>query len=255
MLTILIIEDEIKAARELQKLLEELQPGCHIIAILQSVEEAIHWLKNNSVPDLIFSDIQLADGLCFDIFKTVRLHSPIIFCTAFDEYAIRAFETNSIDYLLKPIDKVKLGKSLDKYDSLKQIYSGNKEYEAKLEALFSQIRKPYKTSLLVHFKEKIIPLKTEEIAFFHYTNGIVHVLTQRNQQHVINYTLDELEAMVDPQVFYRANRQFIINRNAISNAEHYFARKLTVKLHIPTPEPIVISKAKASDFLHWLEHS
>jgi DNA-binding LytR/AlgR family response regulator len=254
MLHVLIIEDEIKAARELRKLLEEMRPGWKVLSILQSVEESVQWLEENPSPDLIFSDIQLADGLCFEIFKSVRISAPVIFCTAFDEYAIRAFETHSIDYLLKPVDLIRLSQSLEKFDALKALFGASSGYEARLESLFAQLKRPYKTSLLVHFKEKIIPLKTEQIAFLYYSNGIVGAITHQNQRHILNYTLDELEHMLDPDLFYRANRQFIIQREAIASAEHYFARKLTVRLHVPAPEPIVVSKAKATDFLRWLEN-
>lgn len=255
MLKILLIEDEIKAARELHQLIMELRPDALIMNTLQSIEESLDWLRTQEPPQLIFSDIQLADGLSFDIFKHIQLHIPIIFCTAFDEYAIRAFEANGIDYLLKPIERNKLQQSLEKFDNFKKFFTPEVDYDNKLLQLFGQLQNRYKNTLLVHFKDQIIPLKTSDIAYLHSEHGLVSAHTHNNQKYSVDYTLEELENQLDPQFFYRANRQFIIRRDAIQNIQHFFARKLTVKLHYKTPENIIISKAKASDFLRWLENA
>lgn len=256
MIKVLIIEDEIKTARELKMLIETLRTDMQVIEIIQSVKAGIRFFQEQQNPDLILSDIQLADGLSFNIFKESQVHGPIIFCTAFDEYAIRAFETNGIDYLLKPVDERKLQQSLEKYEKLKASFNtgtGANSYEATLTKLFTQLKPHYKSTLLVHHKEKIIPVKTAEIAFIHYNNGIIHIYTANNQRYVITAILDELEATLDPLVFFRANRQFIINRQFIVEVEHYFTRRLTVRISIPTPEAVIISKVKASEFLHWME--
>lgn len=250
-MNILLIEDEIKAAAELKRLIKELNPQTHIIDVLQSVEESIEWFNSNSVPDLIFSDIQLADGLSFDIFQSIPVHAPIIFCTAFDEYSIRAFETNSIDYLLKPIDKDKLKLSLEKYDKMKKIFSPENEYSDKLKDVFDKLKHPPKSTLLVHYQDKIVPIKISDIDFIYYMQGIVRSYIQQ-QTYQLNETMDELEKILDEENFFRANRQFIVNRKSILNIEHYFARKLFVKLRVKTPENIIVSKAKASKFLSWL---
>ncbi|SEW37764.1 two component transcriptional regulator, LytTR family [Chitinophaga sp. YR573] len=248
MINVLIIEDEVKAAKELKKLLEQLRDDMQVTDILQSVEAAEEWFEVNPHPGLIISDIQLADGLSFEFFNRVSVKAPVIFCTAFDEYAIRAFETNGIDYLLKPVEKDKLAQSLEKFDMMKSIFSGQQ-----LQNLFTQIKAPFKTTLLAHFQDKIIPVRTAEVVFVYAANGLIGVFTVAGRKYYVNSTLDELESSLDPHEFYRANRQFIISRNAIMNIEHSFARKLVVKVQPDAPESIVISKAKASEFLKWME--
>lgn len=248
-MNVLIIEDEIKTARELKKLVEQLRSDITVVEILPSVKAGIQWFGTHPKPDLVFSDIQLADGLSFDIYKNIPVHTPVIFCTAFDEYAIRAFEANGIDYLLKPVDEQRLQQALDKYEKLKDAFA----VENKLESLLAQFTRQYKQTLLVHFQDKIIPVKTADITYLHYSNGIVSVYTGSHQKYILSSTLDELETMLNPGSFFRANRQFIINRQAIVNVEHYFSRRLVVKLTVTTPEQIIISKVKASEFLQWME--
>jgi two-component system, LytTR family, response regulator LytT len=253
-MNVLIIEDEIKTARELKRLIEQLRDDITVVDMLPSVKAGMQWFGAHPSPDLIFSDIQLADGLSFDIYKNIAVHTPVIFCTAFDEYAIRAFEANGIDYLLKPIDENRLQQALDKYEKLKGAFAVEKKaYEKRLDSLLARFTNQYKHTLLVHFQDKIIPVKTEEIHFIHYSNGIVSVYTAHQQKYVLTSTLDDLEAMLNPEQFFRANRQFIINRNAIVNVEHYFSRRLVVRLAVVTPEHIIVSKVKSSDFLQWIE--
>lgn len=255
-MNVLIIEDEIKAARKLSDLITEVDNSIHIIEVLGSVEESIKWFREHPSPDLIFSDIQLSDGLCFDIYKEATVSSPIIFCTAFDEYLIHAFETNAVSYLLKPITKEQVEKALEKYQSLKQAFQSDNKGQNKsisdIITYFSDVQK-YKSSLIVNYGEKIIPLKTADIAFIHLQTHSTIITTHNKQQYFYSSSLDYLEGLLNPAIFFRANRQFIINRNAIANAEHYFNRKLIVKLLIPTPERIMISKLKASEFMLWLE--
>lgn len=255
-MNVLIIEDEIKTARELRSLVSALRHDITVLDILPTIKGSLEWLATHPAPDLVLSDIQLADGLSFEIFRNTPVNTPVIFCTAFDEYAIRAFETNGIDYLLKPIDENRLQQALEKYDNLKDAFSTEKTtYEKKLETLLSQFTGNYKTTLLIHFQEKIIPVKTADMAFIHYTNGITAIYTHTNQKYIIPSTLDELEAMLQPDLFFRANRQFIINRQAIVNIEHYFSRRLVVRLATPTPESIIISKVRSAELLQWLENT
>jgi two-component system response regulator LytT len=250
---VLIIEDEAKTARELSSLLSAIDPKIKIVTVLDSVEQAILWFNNNPQPDLIFSDIQLADGLCFSIYERVKIKCPIIFCSAFDEYLLTAFETNAISYLLKPVTKDKLQGALDKFNMLKAAFD-NEPYGNAIEMLLKQIKKPYKTTLLVNQGEKIIPIHTKDIACFYMENTVIQVITLQHQKYFIISTMDELEKKVDHDYFYRANRQFLINRNAIINAERFFARKLVIKLSVDTPEIITVSKVKATEFLAWLEN-
>lgn len=249
---VLIIEDEKHAAQELQRILLDFDCRISIVAIIDSVEEGIAFLTKNPHPDLIFSDIQLADGMCFEIYESVQVNSPIIFCTAFDEYVMDAFKTNAVSYVLKPITEEKVTNALDKFKQLKQAFEPKKA-AAYIAELSKILKAPYKTALLVNQRENIIPLQIKDIVFFYLDNTMVKIGTMNNHSYLITSSLDELERILDPSIFYRANRQFIINRNAIINVERYFARKLVTQLNVKAPERVVISKGKASDFLKWLE--
>jgi DNA-binding LytR/AlgR family response regulator len=251
-MNIIIIEDERRTATELQKMLEGIDGEIRVTAMLTSVATAIKWLQENPAPDLIFADIQLGDGLSFEIFKEIEVDVPVIFCTAFDKYAIDAFEANSIDYLLKPLEEDLVERSLKKYDRFKKLFSGN-AYADNLKNLVVQMGSPYKQSILVHYREKIIPVKVEELNFIYAANGTVVLHTLNNNVYTVNYTVEQLEAMLNPQHFFKANRQFIINRNIIENIEHYFNRRLIVKTKCEVPEKIVVSRLKAQDFLNWME--
>lgn len=253
---VLIIEDERKASQELKTLVLKLRPDWYVVGILPSAAEAIEWLRENKEPDLIFSDIQLEDALCFHIYETVPVKCPIIFCTAFDEYAIQAFQTSGIDYLLKPIDKGRLEQALKKLDGLRDALrpDGETNY-ATIGKLLERMTPVGERTILVHHKDKIIPVGHSDIAFFHYGNGGVTIKLLDGTSYSCNQGIEELEQTTDLRTFYRANRQFLINRQAIRDIERSFARKLVVKLTVQTPEAVVVSKAKSSDFLSWLENA
>jgi DNA-binding LytR/AlgR family response regulator len=250
---IVIIEDESKTAKELKSMLEDIDPAIVIEAVLPSVASAVKWLKANPAPELIFSDIQLGDGLSFEIFREVQTEAPVIFCTAFDEYAIRAFESNSIDYLLKPATEDMLQRSLEKYQRFKDHLINSNQYTANLNKVLVQMDTNYKQNILVHYREKIIPLKVADINFIYASNGLVYVYTGNDKSYTVQYTIEQMETMLNPQQFFRANRQFMINRAEISNIEHYFNRKLVVVTNHEAPEKIIISKVRASAFLKWME--
>lgn len=252
MITVLIIEDEIKTARELKKNIEKAFEDVVVLDILSSITESVRWFKENAEPNIIFSDIQLADGLSFEIFKRVEVRSPIIFCTAFDEYAIEAFKTYSIDYLLKPIDEEKLTQSIHKYKSLKQAFAETNTAE-NIRKFLENNAQQYKKTILIHHQEKIIPVKTESIAFFKYELGTIHLKTLEGKKYFMNQTLDEIENTLNPQSFFRANRQFILNKAAIRTIENYFTRRLLVRLIMPTSEEIIVSKTKSPLLLKWIE--
>ncbi len=251
MTTVLIIEDEAKAARELAGIIKNIDDDVNVLAMLDSVEQSVQWLSSNKQPDLIFSDIQLADGLCFDIYDQINVQSPIIFCTAFDEFLLNAFDTNAVSYLLKPITREKVERALDKFHALKSVFRN--EENKRISGLLQHLKHNYRTALLVHQKEKIIPVPVKDIAFFYLDRTIVNITTIHNQKFHLSSTLEDIEKMLDPSMFCRVNRQFIVNRSAIANAERFFARKLVARLTVDTPETIIVSKAKASEFLQWLE--
>lgn len=252
-MNVVIIEDEPKAALELKEILVSVRPEVNIVSLIASVEEAIQWFHSYEHPDVIFSDIQLSDGTCFDIFRQVKVEAPIIFCTAFDEYMLNAFETNGIAYLLKPIVPIKIIESFRKFDDLRSALAkrGN-VYTKQIESLLGLIRPSYHSTLLINVRDKIMPVKTDDIGYLYYNNGVVSVCLFSGQQYFIEETMEALEIKLNPSVFFRVNRQFIIHRNSIQEIERYFSRKLIVKLNLKAPEGIVASRLKAAAFLEWI---
>ncbi len=248
---IVIIEDEQLTANDLVKTIQRINPDMNIVAVLYSVEDAITWFKQNEHPDLIFSDIQLGDGLCFDIFKSMEITSPVVFCTAYDEYALTAFKTNGIDYILKPFDEESVNNALMKYKELEKRFSAKRNQLEDLFELFENRESRKKGSLLVYYKDKILPIKIAEIALFYIENEITHLITFDQKNLTINHPLDELENMVGSD-FFRANRQYLVQRKAVKEAAQYFARSLSVTLTIPLKETIKINKVKVPAFLNWL---
>jgi DNA-binding LytR/AlgR family response regulator len=251
---IVIIEDEPLTADDLRETILNAIADAQIIACLNSVRSAVAWFEANDAPDLIFSDIQLGDGLCFDIFKTVSIRTPVIFCTAYDEYALKAFDANGIDYILKPFDKKSIEAAFRKYNTLKQNFTGENSKLNEIIRMFENSKKPMQSSVLVYKKDKIIPVRQDDIALYYIENEITHLITFDCITYTINQTIEKLEEMSGDH-FFRVNRQFLINRKAVKEASAYFARKLSLKLTIPFKETITVSKNKVSDFLNWLsEH-
>ncbi|MDR7128037.1 DNA-binding LytR/AlgR family response regulator [Algoriphagus sp. 4150] len=251
-MNILIIEDEQKAAKELERILLEIDGKLSVVAILDSVEQGVSYLSKEPPVDLIFSDIQLADGMCFEIYNQVTISSPIIFCTAFDEYMMEAFDTNAVSYLLKPVTSEKGATALAQYHQMKTAFEPANAART-LGQISSQLTKVFKSTILVEYKEKIIPLRVKDIAYFYLDKTIVKITTRTNQRFFFASSLDEVERVLDPELFYRANRQFLINKQFVVSIERHFSRKLVTKLSVDTPEAIVVSKAKASEFLRWIE--
>jgi len=251
-MTIVIIEDEELTACDLSETILKVDPEAQIIAILKSVSEAVAFFnENEDSPDLIFSDIQLGDGLSFEIFSRINCTAPVIFCTAYDEYALEAFKTNSINYLLKPFSQKSVSDALDKYKALQNSFLKSKlNYETIFE-LFSNDKGRKPGSLLVYHKDKIFPVKLDQIAVFYIENEMTCLLTLSSTVHPVNKTLEELEKLTTSE-FYRANRQILVNRKAIKEVSQYFARKLSVSLVIPFAQKIIVSKEKSTDFLKWL---
>jgi len=249
---IVIIEDEQLTANDLAATIRSVEPETEITAILGSVKEALNYFGKDVKVDLIFSDIQLGDGLSFEIFTKLKITTPVIFCTAFDEYAINAFKTNGIDYILKPFTTKIVEAALQKYHQLQQTFSQNAvQYEAVLKALMINST-PATTNILIHYKDKILPIKTDEIALFYVENEITHLLTFDKREYTVNKNLEDLEYTIG-KGFFRVNRQFLLNRNAVLDASRYFSRKLSVNIVVPFKETITVSKERTPQFLAWLE--
>lgn len=247
----LIVEDEIMAAKALQKLLAKVSPDTEVMAVIETIEESVAWLKENLMPDLIFMDIHLADGSSFAIFDEINVTCPVIFTTAYDEYALKAFEVNSIDYLLKPISKDDLERAMHKYENLKVART---EGNVDLQALITQIeamRPKYKSYFLLPERDKLIPLQVSDIAFICIDEKMVKIVSLDRKTFYSNQTLDDLLVQLDPEQFFRANRQYIVSRKAVKDVSVWFGNKLALNLVIETPDKVVISKARVSEFKTW----
>lgn len=246
----LIIEDEVLAAQSLQKLITEVAPDTEVITTLQSIEESVAWFDENPMPDLVFMDIHLADGSSFAIFEQVQITCPIIFTTAYDEYALKAFEVSSIDYLLKPINRNDLTRAMNKFNAFVGEKSNNNEA---IDALLRQIgmKKSYKSCFLVPERDKLIPLATANIAYFYIDTKTVKAITLDEHTYYMSQTLDDIMLQLNPDDFFRANRQFIVSRKAVKDLTIWFGNKLSLNLTVKIPEQIIISKAKVSEFKNW----
>jgi DNA-binding LytR/AlgR family response regulator len=251
---VLIIEDEAPAARRLQQLLEAHDPTIQVIAVLDSIEDAVQWLKDSPHPELIFMDIMLADGQSFEIFEHVEVRVPIIFTTAYDEYAIRAFKVNSIDYLLKPIEPLLLAQALNKYRFISQSPGNFREI---MESLLNQTKgadaqPAFKNRFLIRSGAQLISVEAREVAWFSFEDKLTFLHTTKQKRYVLDHTLDELEKLVDPYLFFRLNRQYITSFSAIKSIHNYFNSKLKVYLTSEMETGIVVSKEKAGALRLWL---
>ena len=250
---IVIIEDEKLMAEYMDETIQSAVPEAVIIAKLRSVKESVAYFQSNDAPDLIFSDIQLGDGLSFEIFSKVIITAPIIFCTAFDSYAMDAFKTNGIDYIMKPFTDNKLKQSLQKYKLLKTTLASqlSVQYEAIL-ALFKERQTPRAETLLVYHLNRILPLKLDNIAVFYIVDEIVNLLMTSGAVYYPNKTLEELEKLCGSN-FFRANRQILVNRQVVVSASRYFSRKMTLNLSVPFKDIITVSKERTSALVKWLD--
>ena len=253
---IVIIEDEPKIAENLILILIEIDSSISVIKILSSVKSSIEWLRvNQSSCDLLFMDINLTDGLSFEIFNQIESNTPIVFLTAYDQYALDAFKVNGVDYILKPFDKTKIKQSLKKFKSLTQTASNPLNAESLqhlLEVVASKTITNKRKSYLVYHQDKLIPLAVDDISWFYKSNQVTYACTISKKKYVIDDALDKIQNEVSSVNFYRANRQFIVSKNAIENIAIYFNGRLIVNI-LPKPdEKIIVSKAKATDFKNWL---
>ena len=248
---IVIVEDEWEACEHLTSLLNEIDPSIHIVKKIDTVHQAITFFKQNQDFDLIFMDIHLADGISFEIFKEVELNSPVIFTTAYDQYAIKAFKVNSIDYILKPLVKEEIEQAIIKFKTQKEQANPQDLFHS-LYQEFTQAAKTYKSTFLVQYKEALYPVATSELAGFFIDQGMVKGLSFEGKAYVITHTMEQLEEDLNPRDFYRINRQFILQRNSIKRIDYYFNGKLKIKTEPHFEGDLIVSKAKASDFKKWL---
>lgn len=249
---VLIVEDESLASKRLQKLIVAIEPEAVIAGVADSIKAAVTWFEKNHPVDLAFFDIELADGQSFEIFQKADVPCPVIFTTAYDEFALRAFKVNSIDYLLKPIDEVELSNALAKFKKLKQ----NPAHTVSIENLIADLRKQhapdYKDRFLIKQGQKLISVDVADIAFFYTEEKVTLLKTKTGERYVINYTLEEVESFVDSKRFFRANRQFILNVKNIKEVHHWFNGKLKVATTPIADLEIIVSRERAPDFKKWM---
>ena len=254
---VLIVEDEPYAQNELKRLLARTEKKMEILECIDSVEEAVEWFQNNEEPDLIFLDIQLSDGLSFDIFNDVHIKAPVIFTTAYDEYAIQAFKLNSIDYLLKPIKFEELNNALEKLSEFTE-QLGKKDNKGglsmeQIEQLL-EIHKPkFKSRFIAKVGDQIKHVEVTDVAYFRAEDNEVMLVTRNNNRYIVDYTLDELTGLLDPAGFFRANRSYIVTIGSIKKISKYFNSRLHLELHPESDDTILISRVRVPDFMKWID--
>lgn len=245
-----IIEDEKIAADLLKNLICQLDEDIEVVTVLQTVEDSVEWLENNQHPDILFVDIHLADGSSFSIFEKTEVKCPIVFTTAYDEYSLKAFEVNSIDYILKPINKVDLQRALNKYKNLR---SHDIDYKDFVNRFLSGAKNVdnYKEYFLVPERDKLIPLAAKDIAYVYIDLKLIKAVTFSGKVYYLNQNLDEMMNQLNPKMFFRANRQYIVSHDAIKDISIWFGNKISLNLAMPTEEKIIVSKARVSEFKNW----
>jgi two-component system response regulator LytT len=251
-MNVLLIEDEEAAAQRMQKMLNQLDPEINILTVTDSIESTVNWLQNNPEPDLIFSDIHLADGSSFEIFREVKVNSPVIFTTAFDKYALDAFKVNSIDYLLKPIKADELAQSLQKFKNLHSNQTPALDYQKLLQVLQPNNTKTFQKRLVIRYGQHIKTVEVADIAYFFTQDKVTFLNTFENKKLPVDNTLDELEDVLDPAQFFRINRQFIINVKAIGSMYSYSKSRVKIELNPASDIETIVSTERSASFKNWL---
>jgi len=253
-MNILIVEDEELAVKKLQKTLASVDPSANVVGVTDSIQGTVDWLQNNSNADLILMDIELADGQSFEVFNQVEVKAPVIFTTSYDEYALKAFKVNSVDYLLKPIQTEDLQAALNKY---KKLTGGNKSSDVSLESLVKQLQqqlqpKEYRKRFLVKHAQKLVSVDVDEISYFYSDGRLNFFKTHDNKKFVVDYTMEELEDMLDPDKFFRISRSFYVAIEAIDKIDDYFGNRLILQLKPAVDKEALVSREKVSDFKKWM---
>jgi DNA-binding LytR/AlgR family response regulator len=250
-MNVLIIENEKPAADKLVRLLNKTEKSANILDVIETVEEAISRLQEVPLPDLIFMDIQLDDGLCFEIFEAVNIDTPVIFTTAYDEYTLKAFKVNSVDYLLKPIDEKLLKSAVDKF---KKLYADKDPFKRDFKQLLYEFRNQYKSRFLIKIGDKFRSVPTREISHFHIIERNVFLNDHQGKDYGVDSSLDQLQGILDPRKFFRINRECIVNIDAITIMHSYSSSRLQLNLKDrERSEQFVVSREKVSEFKRWID--
>ena len=255
---ILIVEDEDLAVKKIQKTLESVDPEAEVVGVTDSISSTVDWLNNNPSPDLILMDIELSDGQSFEIFNRVAVKSAVVFTTSYDEFALKAFKVNSIDYLLKPIQKEDLEVALNKYKTMKTMYAGDQQQtEMNVDVLVKELRqklslKEYRKRFLVKHAQKLVSIDVEDIAYYFSDGRLNFFKTYDNKKFVLDYTMDELEDMLDPEKYFRISRSFYISVKSVDQIHEYFGNRLLLHLNPPVDKEAIVSREKVAEFKKWM---
>lgn len=254
---IFIVEDEDLAVKKLKKTLQSVDEDAVVVGHADSIKSSVDWLQSNPTPDLILMDIELADGQSFEIFNQAKVKSPVIFITSYDEYALKAFKVNSIDYLLKPVQKEDLQAALEKYRQLKTVYKETAAPELSMEVLVKELQqklniKDFRKRFLVKHGQKLVSIETEDIAYFFSDGRLNFFKTNDNRKFVVDYTMDELGEMLDPDKYFRISRSYFISVNSVDQIHDYFGNRLLLHLKPASEKEALVSREKVSDFKDWL---
>ena len=250
---VLIIEDEPQAAQRLQTLIEDLIPDVTILAKIDSIKKSVRWIEEKGSPDLIFMDIQLADGVSFQIFEQCDVKCPVIFTTAFDEYALKAFKVNSIDYILKPVDKDDLDRALKKFNSLTRREDNSQQMLESIGQAIKMLTHKYKTRFVLKVGEHLKSIEVNDILFFFSLEKATFAKHMDGRKHMLDFTLDQLEAALDPQRFFRINRKYIVSTSAIQDMVSYTNSRLKLVLKTSDDNDVIVSRERVQEFKEWLD--
>jgi two-component system, LytTR family, response regulator LytT len=254
---IFIVEDEDLAVKKLKKTLQSVDEEATVVGEADSIKSSVEWLQSNPAPDLILMDIELADGQSFEIFNQTKVQSPVIFVTSYDEYALKAFKVNSIDYLLKPVQKEDLQAALEKYRQVKNLYKESQSPQISMDALVKELQqklniKEYRKRFLVKHGQKLVSIETDDIAYFFSDGRLNFFKTNDNRKFVVDYTMDELSDMLDPVKYFRISRSYFISVNSVDQIHDYFGNRLLLHLKPASEKEAIVSREKVSDFKDWL---
>jgi DNA-binding LytR/AlgR family response regulator len=252
-MNILIIEDEPQAAQRLERLVKELIPQGKIVASIDTVKKAVQWFKSNPTPDLALMDIQLADGISFQIFEQCQVKSPVIFTTAYDEYALKAFKVNSIDYILKPVDKDELKTALDKLRNFTGNESETKQLLDNIGQAVQMLMKKYKSRFVIKVGEHLKTVEVENIRYFFSQEKATFCVTDENRNFILDFTLEQLEDMLDPEIFFRINRKYLVRSAAIQDIISYTNSRLKLVIRGSQDTDIIVARERVQEFKEWLD--
>ena len=250
---VLIIEDEELAVKKLQKALAGTDAGAQVVGTANSIKSSVEWLQQNPAPDLILMDIELADGQSFEIFNLTEVKSPVIFTTSYDEYALKAFKVNSVDYLLKPVQKEELQAALNKFNKLRS----NGKPDINIESLVKELQqklqhKEYRKRFLVKHAQKLVSIEVDDIAYFYSDGRLNFFKTTDNRKFVVDYTMDELEDMLDPEKYFRISRSFYVSIDSVDKIDDYFGNRLILGVKPVVDKEALVSREKVTEFKKWL---